>query len=215
MAFRNRAEAGRLLGARLVSADLERPVILGLVRGGVPIAAEVARGFMVGFDAFVARKIGLPGQVELGIGAVAEGLSEPVYSSLAGQSGLSGAELSRLAATARAELERRVLRYRGDRPLPRVEGRDVVLVDDGIATGITALAALTALRERRPRRLVLGAGVCARATVGALAKVADAVVGVEVPAAFFAVGQFYEDFSEITDEEVIGLLTEGTAERNR
>jgi putative phosphoribosyl transferase len=182
------------------------PVVLGLPRGGIPVAAEVATALGAPLEVFVARKIGAPGQRELGIGAIAEGLDEPVPSEAARELGIGPDELRGLAKHAFVELARQVTLYRGERPLPALEGRHVVLVDDGLATGVTAEAALVALRAWRPGRLVLAVPVCALATGARLVRVADAVVHVETPAHFFAVGQWYEDFSQTTDAEVLELL---------
>jgi putative phosphoribosyl transferase len=204
--FTDRAQAGRVLARRLDDLRLRSPVVLGLPRGGIPVASEVAAGLGVSFDVFVARKVGAPGQEELGIGAVAEGLAKPVISRTGGARGLRPADLDALVQRAREEVSRRVHLYRAGRDLPEIQGADVVLVDDGLATGVTAEAALRALRERRPSRLVLAVPVGARQTVGRLARVADHVVCVREPRDFFAVGEWYEDFSQTTDEEVLRLL---------
>jgi putative phosphoribosyl transferase len=203
--FADRAHAGRVLAGRLDDLRLQSPVVLGLPRGGVPVAAEVAAGLDVPFDVLVARKVGAPGQEELGIGAVAEGRDEPVMTRTAAL-GLGPVELDALVRRARAEVARRVELYRAGRDLPETREADVVLVDDGLATGVTAEAALRALRERCPRRLVLAVPVGARQAVAHLADVADDVVCVRAPSYFFAVGEWYEDFSQTTDDEVLKLL---------
>ncbi|MGH9138635.1 MAG: phosphoribosyltransferase [Acidimicrobiales bacterium] len=209
MRFRNRTEAGRLLAERLQPLDLHDPIVLGLPRGGVPVAAAVAAAISAPLDVFVARKIGAPGHEELGIGAVAEGVSAPVYTDVARQLGLGPDDLERLAAAARRELERRVRQYRGDRALPELAGREVVVVDDGLATGVTAESALGALRQHRPRRLVLAVPVTARDTAARLAHLADDVVWVAAPHDFFAVGAWYDDFTQTSDDEVLEFLAEG------
>jgi putative phosphoribosyl transferase len=155
MRFRDRVDAGRALAELLSTTQLTDPVVLGLPRGGMPVAAEVATLLGAQFDVFVARKVGAPGHEELGIGAVAEGSDEVVVTDTARQLGIGTEEMAALAARAREELERRVDAYRGGRELPGLTGRDVVLVDDGLATGVTAQAALGALTRHRPRRLIL------------------------------------------------------------
>jgi putative phosphoribosyl transferase len=207
--FRDRADAGRREAARLGALGLEDPVVLGLPRGGVPIAAEIAAALDVPFDVFAARKVGLPGQEELGIAAVAEGLPEPVLSPAGEALGASLADLDVLAGRARAELSRRADRYRGGRPLPDVAGRDVVVADDGLATGVTAEAALRALRLRDPRRLVLAVPVCPADTRARLAAVADDIVCVITRSDFTAVGEWYDDFAQLTDDDVLRLLKRG------
>lgn len=204
--FRDRAQAGRVLAGRLRGLGLRSPVVLGLPRGGIPVAAEVAAGLGRPFEAYVARKIGAPGHEELGIGAVAEGLDEPVISGTAWALGMSTSDLEALARRERAEVSRRVGVYRAGRTLPEMRGKDVVLVDDGLATGVTAEAALRALRARQPSRLVLAVPVSARDAAARLAAVADDLVCEQEPAGFSAVGQWYEDFSQTTDEEVLTLL---------
>lgn len=204
--FLDRPHAGRVLARLLRDRHLRSPVVLGLPRGGIPVAAEVAAALGVPLEVYVARKIGTPWHEELGIGAIAEDLDDPVLSSEAQHLGVRPDDLDALADQVRAEVARRVDRYRGGRALPDLAGRDVVVVDDGLATGVTAEAALLSLRKRRPGRLVLAAPVCARDTATRLAGMADDLVCVEQPAIFMAVGEWYEDFRQTTDEEVVRLL---------
>ena len=202
--FRDRGEAGRRLADRL-PPDLEDPLVLALPRGGVPVAREVADRLGAPLEVLVARKIGAPGHEELGIGAIAEG-GPVVGSDLVRTLRLSSDEFERLAERARAELERRVDRYRGGRPLPAVRGRDVVLVDDGLATGVTAEAALLARRASEPRRLVLAVPVSSPDTSRRLVPPADDVVSVISTRNLIAVGVWYDDFTQTTDAEVLELL---------
>jgi putative phosphoribosyl transferase len=204
--FRDRRHAGSCLADHVAAQAVDRPVVLALPRGGVPVAFEVARRLAVPFDVFVARKVGAPTQPEFGIGAVAEGggclIDEPVVARL----GVRRDQLDALVERERLTVERRVHDYRGGRDLPAVAGRDVVVVDDGLATGVTARAALAELRRRRPRRLLLAVPVCARATAQELVDDGIDLVCAHAPAAFAAVGRWYDDFAQTTDEEVLDLL---------
>lgn len=206
MRFRNRTEAGRQLAERVAELDLVDPVVLALPRGGVPVAHEVAVALGAPLDVLVARKVGAPGQPELGVGAIAEGgarVSDPMTRRALG---MGRERFDELASAEEAELARRVERYRGGRPLPPLEGRSVVVVDDGVATGVTARAALAAVRARRPARVVLAVPVAAPETVASLRREGYEVVALLEPADLVAVGRWYRDFSQTTDAEVIDLL---------
>lgn len=211
--FENRADAGRQLAGRVKELRLESPLVLGLPRGGIPVAAEVASVLGAPLEAFVARKVGAPGHKELGIGAVAEGLDEPVMSDVAAALRPGAKLIAASVDQSLRELRRQATLYRGDRPLPELAGRYVVVVDDGLATGITAEAALIALRRRQPRGLVLAVPVCAPDAVTRLEPMAEDIVCVQSPTDLFAVGFWYEDFSPTTDQEVIDLLARSRADR--
>jgi putative phosphoribosyl transferase len=211
--FGDRVEAGRVLAGLIVGLDLEDPLVLALPRGGVPVGYEIARELDAPLDVLVTRKIGFPGQPELGVGAIAEG-GEPVFDDgLLRRLGLYETDLADIVAAERAELDRREEVYRGGRPPAPVEGRDVIVVDDGLATGGTARAALRALRRSSPSQLVLAVPVGAAETVAMLAAEADKVVVVATPAGFRAVGQWYESFDQLTDGDVVALLERSGATR--
>lgn len=206
MGFRDRRAGGRRLGAALVELNLISPLVLALPRGGVPVGAEVARSLNASLDVFVARKVGAPGHPEYGIGAIAEGSDDVVWSTQATTMfDVTGPEVQSTVADERRELERRVERYRPSRTLPDMSAHDVVLVDDGLATGVTAEAALRALKQLDPRRLVLAVPVGASDAVDRLSQFAE-VVCVELPGDFRAVGLHYDDFRQVTDAEVDDLL---------
>ncbi|GAA3798093.1 phosphoribosyltransferase family protein [Sphaerisporangium flaviroseum] len=207
--FADRAEAGALLAEMLADIGLADPVILALPRGGVAVAAPVAERLDAPLDVLVTRKIGHPDQPELGLGAIAEG-GEPVFDvAFLSRLRISVEDVTPVVEQERRELARRVTAYRGERALPRLAGRDVVVVDDGLATGGTARAALRAIRAARPRRLVLAVPVGSSRTVAALRDEADEVVVIATPSGFSAVGQWYVRFDQLTDADVLRLLRRG------
>lgn len=206
MTFRDRNDAGQQLADRLKEEAYEDPLVLALPRGGVPVAAQVAAALNAPLEVFVARKVGAPGQPEFGIGAIAEDGGEIVVTGAGERLGIGDEQMRRLADNERAELSRRVKAYRGSQPLPDVRGHDVVLIDDGLATGVTAEAALRALRRRRPRRLVLAAPVCPPDTFQRLSDLADDVISLETPPDLGGIGAWYDDFSQTSDDEVVSIL---------
>ncbi|MEO3791614.1 phosphoribosyltransferase [Nonomuraea sp. B10E15] len=206
MLFADRAEAGALLAEGL--RDAHDPVVLALPRGGVAVAEPIARRLGARLDVLVTRKIGYPGQPELGVGAVAEG-GEPVFDlALLHRLGLTPESVADVVEQERRELARRVSVYRGDRPLPSLEGREVIVVDDGLATGGTARAALRAVSTAKPDKVTLAVPVGARDTVTSLREEADEVVVLLTPVDFRAVGQWYERFDQLSDDDVLELLRE-------
>lgn len=216
--FADRSAAGRLLGARLLrmSADAAsglspaRTVVLALPRGGVPVGREVAIALQAPLDVLVTRKIGYPLQPELGVGALAEG-GEPVFDEeMLARLGLTAAALAPVVSRERAELGRRIAAYRGGRPTVAVQGRDVIVTDDGLATGVTARAALRAVRAAGAGRIILAVPVAAPSSVATMLAEADLVVVLAAPPAFRAVGEWYQSFGQLEDADVIMLLAAAT-----
>lgn len=204
--FADRDEAGRRLAdevaRRIGDREPDPPLVLALPRGGVPVAVRVAVRLGADLDLLLARKIGAPGRPEFGVGAIAED-GPPVFDQNSlDYLGITEDDLATTVAAERAELDRRVRRYRGGRPAPRAVGRTAVLVDDGLATGVTARAALRRLRADQPRRLVLAAPVCAPQAYASLSREADTVICLSAPRGFRAVGEWYADFRQLTDEDV-------------
>lgn len=207
MIFADRHAAGVALAREVAALHLPDPMILGLPRGGLPVAEPIARRLGAGLDIVVARKIGAPGHPEFGVGAIAED-GPPVFDQRnLRYAGATEADMAPTLARERAELRRRIRDYRGDRPAPRVAGRAVVLVDDGLATGVTARAALSWLRAHGAARTVLAVPVCAPSARDALREQAE-VVCLHAPESFAAVGQWYDDFSQLTDADVKAVLAE-------
>jgi predicted phosphoribosyltransferase len=205
--FRNRREAGRRLAAALHEyAGRSDTIVLALPRGGVPVGYEIADALHVPLDVFVVRKLGLPGQEELAMGALASGNVRVLDQELIRAARVTPEDIEHVTAIERAELERREQRYRGDRPFPQVAGRTIILVDDGLATGATMRAAVAALRNEQPATIVVAVPVAATETCDAFRDIADEIICAETPEPFRAVGLWYEDFSQTTDDEVHELL---------
>lgn len=211
--FRDRAEAGYRLAERLYYYRDEDPLVLALPRGGVPVGYEISRALGAPLDVFIARKLGAPEQPELGIGAVAQGGTRVLNERIVERLGIPGEYLDLVTRREKTEVERRLILLRGDRPEPRVRDRTVILVDDGLATGVTARAAIVALRERGPRRLILAVPVCAAQTAEVIRPEVDELVSLQTPSDLYAIGLWYEDFEQVSDEEVIELLEASWRER--
>jgi predicted phosphoribosyltransferase len=212
MRFLNRFDAGRQLATRLNAfAQRDDVVVLALPRGGVPVASEVARELNLPLDVFLVRKLGVPGHSELAMGAIASGGVRVLSEDLIDQLSVPRPEVERVSVRERLELERRDRLYRGDRQLPDLRGRTVILVDDGLATGATMEAAIVAVRQFQPARVVVAAPVGAVEACHRLKAIADDVVCASTPEPFQAVGLWYQQFDQTSDEEVISLLRHGRA----
>lgn len=204
--FADRIEAGERLGERLAGEAGPGTLVLGLPRGGVPVAAEVARSLGAELDVLVARKVGAPRQPELALGAVTAGGDLYLDATLIERLRVPRETLDAIIVRERAEAARRETRFRAGRPFPAVAGRTAIVVDDGLATGATMRAALRSLRRLEPARLVVAVPVGARSTCETLAEAADRCVCLLAPAEFHAVGQYYADFTPTTDAEVDAIL---------
>lgn len=211
--FVDRADAGKRLASELASyANRRDVVVLALPRGGVPVAFEVARQLRAPLDVFVVRKLGVPGHEELAMGAIASGGTRVVNQDVVRQLGISTSTFEQVASRETLELSRREREYRGDRPPVPVQGRTVLLVDDGLATGATMMAAIEALRRQDPARIIVAAGVGAADTCATLSGVAEGCVCTLRPPWLDAVGRWYQDFSQTTDAEVRDLLARASHE---
>lgn len=209
--FRDRTEAGQLLASKL-TAYIDHPdvLVLALPRGGVPVAFEVARALHAPLDVLVVRKLGVPGYEELAMGAIASGGIRVLNDDVVRMLGISEAMINKEAAQEQHEVERRESLYRGDRPASEIHGRTIILVDDGIATGATMRAAVAAVRQRHPARIIIAVPVAASATCEEFGAQVDELVSVIRPEEFYAVGSWYEHFTQTTDEEVRNLLEHAT-----
>lgn len=210
--FRDRVDAGRRLGsallARYPALRTEHPIVLGIPRGGVVVASEVARALGAPLDVIVARKLGAPRHEELGIGAVAPGGTRVLDQDIIASLGVTPEYIEAVTRRERDEVERRMRVFRGSRPLPVLTGRAVLLVDDGLATGVTARAAIAAARHELPSRTIFAAPVCSREGAELLRRDADDVVCAGSPIDFRGVGEWYEDFDQVADAEVLQVLAQ-------
>jgi len=205
--FRDRSDAGKKLAAKLATFGLTDPVVIALPRGGVPVAAEIARALAAPLDLVIVRKLGAPGQPELAAVALVDGDPPDVVlnADIVQACGLSDAALAQLVAHERLELDRRRRAFGRARPV-QVTGRTVIVVDDGAATGASMKAAIRALRRRSPREIIVAIPAAPRETAAELAAMADRLVCLEQPAPFLALGHYYRDFPQLPDEEVIAIL---------
>jgi len=211
--FEDRRDAGRRLAGKLSRFTDERPVVFALPRGGVPVGYEISRSLGAPLDVFVSRKLGAPDQPEFGIGAVAAGGVRVLNQDVVRRLGIPDDYIEQITAQETAEVGRRLRYFRGQRPEPEVGGRTSILVDDGLATGVTARAAVESLRRRGPKRLVLAAPVCAAQTAELFESRVDDLVCLECPSDLGAIGFWYRNFEQTSDEEVVELLERARSER--
>ena len=205
--FRDRRHAGRVLAQVLAGyANRSHMIVLALPRGGVPVAYEVAKALHAPLDVFVVRKLGVPGHEEYAMGAIASGGVRVLNDEVVRRLGIPDSAVDAVTRSEQGELERRERLYRTGRPLPNLRGRTVILVDDGLATGSTMLAAVRAVRAQQPKRIVVAVPTAAAETCAQLRSEADEVVCATTPEPFRAVGTWYDDFSQTSDEEVRELL---------
>jgi predicted phosphoribosyltransferase len=212
--FRDRTDAGRKLAERLRELRLGPDVmVLGLPRGGMPVAREVAAALAAPLDVLVVRKIGAPFNPELALGAIAFGGVTVYNESLLAELGLDEAELDGTRRREQAELLRRERAYRGEKPVPNLTGKTVVLVDDGMATGATMHAAVTATRRLHPKRIIVAVPTSAAESVARLSEVADRVIALATPEPYYGVGAWYDEFRQLSDDEVVRCLGDAAARR--
>jgi len=204
--FADRHEAGRQLAVQLLPLAEQSPVVVALPRGGVPVASEIAAALAAPLDILAVRKLGAPHNPEYGIGAIAEDGTRVFDPEALAVLGIEGGVLDSIVARETAEVRRRVAAYRGDRAPLGLEDRTVIVVDDGVATGVTDTAALRAIRRQGPRRLILAVPVCAADTVPRMEEEADEVVCLQAPPLLRGIGNWYEDFSQVSDREVLAAL---------
>lgn len=204
--FRDRADAGRRLAARLAPLRAENPVVLGLARGGVVVTAEVAKAVGAPLEVLVVRKVGAPSNPEFGVGAVAPGGARRFDAATVSALGLEPEEMDRLASAEELEVNRRLHAYRQGRPPLELQDRTVILVDDGLASGVTSIVAGDYVRGQGAKRVILAVPICSPTAVARLRRHVDEVVCLCSPEGFRSVGQWYESFEQTTDEEVLALL---------
>jgi len=205
--LKDRTEGGRLLADKLAAyADRPDVIVLALPRGGVPVAFEIARALHAPLDVFLVRKLGVPGHEELAMGAIASGGVRVLNEYVVRELNITPEEIERVARREEQELARRERVYRGKRPLPDVRGHTVILVDDGLATGSTMRAAVAALKQQQPGRIIVAVPIAAPATCNELRAEVDEVVCARTPEPFYAIGMWYDDFPQETDEEIRHLL---------
>jgi len=206
--FRDRTEVGKLLADRIIGMKFENPIVLAIPRGGVPVAKEIALSLGAKLDLVITRKIGYPGQPEFAIGAVTQDGELILDENIVRDYGISKEYLKEESARQKKEITDRMQKYRGGRPYPDLAGKIIIIVDDGIATGNTMLAAIESVKRKKPAKIILAIGVAPPETVRRLSSVVDQVICLETPEPFYAIGEFYERFEQVEDNEVKNALVE-------
>ncbi len=206
--FQDRTEVGRLLAARISKMHFKNPIVLAIPRGGVPVAREIAMGIHAPLDLVITRKIGFPGEPEFAIGSVTQEGQLIVDRQTVSSMGVPEKYLKEEAARQTREIKSRMERYRGKRPYPNLKDKDVIIVDDGIATGNTVLAAIDSVRRKYPASITLAIGVAPPDTIRKLSGSVDSIVCLETPEPFYAIGEFYASFPQVEDDEVNRILKE-------
>lgn len=209
--FKDRTEVGKLLAEKIHKMGFERPMLLAIPRGGVPVAKEIAVEIHAPLDLVITRKIGFPGQPEFAIGAVSQEGEILVDEQTVRSMAVSEEYLKKEAAVQTREIRRRLERYRGKRPYPDLAGKDVIIVDDGIATGNTVLAAIESVRLKKPRSITLAIGVAPPDTLRKLSSKADSIVCLDSPEPFYSIGEFYASFEQVEDDEIRKALREASS----
>jgi putative phosphoribosyl transferase len=206
--FHDRTEVGKLLAAKIRKLDMISPTVLAIPRGGLPVAKEIALALKAPLDLVITRKIGAPGEPEFAIGAVTQEGEVIVDKDVLRSLGISDAYVKDESVRQVKEIKERMRKYRGDRPYPSLAGKTAIIVDDGVATGNTVLAAIESVKRKKPAGIILAIGVAPPETVSKLSKVVDKVVCLDTPEPFYAIGEFYEHFEQVEDEEAKRILSE-------
>jgi putative phosphoribosyl transferase len=206
--FRDRTQVGKLLGERIRLLKIPNPIVLAIPRGGLPVAKEISLALEAPLDVIITRKIGAPSEPEYAVGAVSQEGEMIIDKEAVRSLAISEQYLKQECAKQSHEIKERMRKYRGDRPYPKLGGRTVIIVDDGIATGSTVLAAIKSVKMKKPLGIILATGVAPSDTVGKLSREVDRVVCLDTPEPFYAIGQFYEHFEQVEDEEAKGILNE-------
>jgi putative phosphoribosyl transferase len=212
--FHDRTQVGKLLAEEIRKLKIVSPIVLAIPRGGLPVAREIALALKAPLDLVITRKIGAPGEPEFAIGAVTQDGEVIVDREVVKSLGISEAYLKQESARKVHEIKERMQKYRGERPYPNLAGKTVIIVDDGVATGNTVLAAIESVKKKKPAGIILAIGVAPPETATKLSKVVDRVICLDTPEPFYAIGEFYENFEQVEDEEAKKILSEVNPENS-